>query len=64
MARNSQLIQLRNANVKKRYREISTKNPKWRNDAVIEELVGIFFLSARTITAILNNEGSSYGQTG
>lgn len=62
MARNSELIQLRNANVKKRYRELSEKNPKWRNDAVIEELVNIFFLSSRTITAILNNEGN-YGKT-
>ena len=62
MARNSNLIQLRNANVKKRYREIADKNPKWRNDAVIEEVANQFFLATRTITAILNDEGT-YGQT-
>lgn len=63
MARNSELIQLRNANVKKRYREIAAKNPKWRDECVIEELVNIFFISKRTIKAILYNEGS-YGKTG
>lgn len=63
MARNSNLIQLRNANVKKRYREITSKNPKWRDDAVKEQVSMEFFLSIRTITAILNNEGT-YGQTG
>ncbi|WP_372747065.1 hypothetical protein [Lutibacter sp.] len=62
MARNTHLIQLRNANIKKRYREIAAKNPKWRNDAVIDMVSEQFFLSARTITAILNNEGV-YGKT-
>jgi hypothetical protein len=63
MARNINLIQLRNSNIKKRYREIATKNQKWRNDAVIEAVSEEFYLSARTITAILNDEGT-YGQTG
>jgi hypothetical protein len=62
MARNTQLLNLRNANIKKRYREITAKNPKWRNDAVIAEVAMQFFLSDRTITAILNNEGV-YGKT-
>ena len=63
MARKTELIQLRNANIKKKYREICAKNPKWRDAAVIEEVSLLFFLTPRTITAILNNEGS-YGQTG
>lgn len=63
MARNTDLIQLRNANVKKRYNEITAKNPKWRNDAVIDELVTMFFLAPRTINAILNNE-AVYNKTG
>ena len=62
MARNSDLIQLRNANVKKRYRDLTEKHPQWRNDAIIEEVSKQFFLATRTITAILNNEGN-YGQT-
>ena len=62
MARNTDLIQLRNANVKKRYRDLSEKYPQWRNDAVIEEVSKQFYLATRTITAILNNEGN-YGQT-
>ena len=63
MARNTELLQLRNANIKKCYRDVSTKNPKWRNDAVIEEVAKQFFLASRTLTAILNDEGT-YGQTG
>ncbi len=56
MPRSSKLIQLRNNNLKKRYHALTAKHPKWRNDAVIEELAGEFYLATRTVTAILNDE--------
>jgi len=62
MARQKNLINLRNVNIKKRYQAISTKNPKWRDDAVKEQLSEEFYLAERTITAILNGEGN-YGKT-
>ncbi len=58
MARNNDLILLRNQKVKQRYRQISTKNPKWKYDALLETLSYEFFISKRTISAILNNEGA------
>ncbi|MCB4807129.1 hypothetical protein LG651_02620 [Tamlana sp. 62-3] len=61
MPRKKDLIQLRNLNIKKRYNEISLKNPKWKHEAVVLELEKTFFLTSRTITAILNNEGN-YGK--
>ncbi|WP_353511553.1 hypothetical protein [Flavobacterium panacagri] len=33
------------------------KNPKWRIDAVIEEVAKKAFLSSRTVDAIVNYEG-------
>lgn len=58
MARNNDLILLRNKKVKQRYSQISIKNPKWKYDALLETLSYEFFISKRTISAILNDEGS------
>lgn len=58
MARNNDLILLRNKKVKQRYSQISIKNPKWKYDALLETLSYEFFISKRTISAILNNEGA------
>ncbi|TCI93671.1 hypothetical protein [Tenacibaculum sp. M341] len=57
MARNNDLILLRNKKVKQRYSQISIKNPKWKYDALLETLSYEFFISKRTISAILNDEG-------
>ncbi|WP_299673296.1 hypothetical protein [uncultured Tenacibaculum sp.] len=57
MARNNRLIQLRNRKVKQRFNQISLKFPHWKYDAVLENLSLEFFLSKRTLSAILNNEG-------
>ncbi|WP_442265885.1 hypothetical protein ACSIGC_16550 [Tenacibaculum sp. ZS6-P6] len=58
MARNNNLIVLRNQKVKQRFSQISNKYPKWKYDAVLETLSLEFFISKRTISAILNNEGA------
>ncbi len=47
----------RNAAVRKMFNDTSDKNPKWRIDAVIEEVAKKMFLSARTVEAIVNYEG-------
>lgn len=50
-------LQLRNQNVRKLFNELSEKNPKWRMDAIIEEVAKRMFLSERTVEAILKFEG-------
>lgn len=58
MARSTKLILLRNKNIKSRYHHLTEKHPKWRNDAIIEELSKEFYLEPRTISAILNDEAA------
>lgn len=60
MARHRNLLELRNANVKKRYRELSEKNKEWRHGAILEKIANEFYLSTRTVSAIFNDEGT-YG---
>lgn len=50
-------LHLRNEKVRTQFDLISKKNPKWRVDAVIEEIVKMVFLSPRTIEGILRGEG-------
>ena len=57
MARNNNLILIRNKNVKTRFNELSNKYPRWKYDALLDSLSLEFYISKRTITAILNNEG-------
>lgn len=58
MARNNNLITLRNQKVKQRFRQLELKYPQWKYTALLETLSFEFFISKRTITAILNNEGA------
>ncbi len=58
MARNNDLIILRNQKVKQRFSQVSSKHPQWKYDAVLESLSFEFYISKRTISAILNNEGA------
>ncbi|HIE45690.1 MAG TPA: hypothetical protein EYP87_05925 [Flavobacteriaceae bacterium] len=58
MVRNKDLIQLRNKNVKIRFNKIQEKYPNWKYDAILKELTTEFYISKRTISAILNNEGT------
>lgn len=50
----------RNKKVRDKFNEISAKNPKWRTDAVITDVADLFFLSDRTVEAILSYEGKTY----
>ncbi|MDB0601090.1 hypothetical protein PL373_08010 [Tenacibaculum maritimum] len=58
MASDKELKQIRNRNLKIRYRELSKKYPKWRDDAIIDALTFEFYIKPRTISAILNGEGN------
>lgn len=57
MARNELFIK-RNLKVRARFEELSRKNSKWRFDAIVEEIAGEFFLTKRTIEAIVRKEGT------
>ena len=48
----------RNEIVRKLFYSTSEKNPKWRIDAVIEEVAKKVFLSCRTVNAIISHEGT------
>jgi len=52
-----EIIVRRNTNIKIRYNEISKKHPQWRHGAIMGKIAGEFYLSLRTIGAIINNEG-------
>ncbi|MPT33909.1 MAG: hypothetical protein E2604_02175 [Flavobacterium sp.] len=47
----------RNTVVRKMFYDLQAKNPKWRIDAVIDEVAKKVFLSSRTVDAIINYEG-------
>lgn len=47
----------RNNFVRKQFYDLLAKNPKWRIDAVIDEVAAKVFLSSRTVDAIINHEG-------
>lgn len=52
-----QRLHLRNEKVRSLFNQLSTKNPQWRVDAIIHEIVKAVFLSPRTIEGILRGEG-------
>lgn len=58
MARSTKLIHLRNINLKKRYHVLCEKHKEWRNEAVIRKVAEEFYLSKRTVSAILNEEAA------
>lgn len=47
----------RNEKIRGLFTKITEKNPKWRSDAVIQDLADEVFLSKRTVEAILKGEG-------
>lgn len=47
----------RNQRIREQFNELSEKHPEWRSDALIEELSKRFYLSTRTIEAVLRGEG-------
>jgi ADP-heptose:LPS heptosyltransferase len=57
MTRKERLI-ARNNLVRKTFYDIKAKNPKWRVDAVIDEVAAKVFLSSRTVDAIISHEGT------
>jgi len=61
MARNLELRKKRDQRVRTRYEELSQRNPRWRHGEVLKELAQEFFLSERTVSAIFNYEGNTYG---
>lgn len=56
MARKSELIRKRNRAIKKRFAELERQNYRWRYEAVLEAVSEEFYLTPRTIKAILNDE--------
>lgn len=56
MTRRERIIE-RNKQVRKYFYDMKAKNPKWRMDAIIEEVAKKFFLSTRTVDAIISYEG-------
>ncbi len=57
MTTRKQRLTERNTVVRKLFYDLMAKNPKWRIDAVIEEVGKKVFLSNRTVEAIINHEG-------
>lgn len=43
----------RNTDVKIAYNELAKKNPKWRHDALVEDLADRFYISESTVDRIL-----------
>ena len=61
MARSKELIQKRNSRIKQRFNELTAKHPQWRYDAILQQLSQEYFISPRTVAAILNEEASYSG---
>jgi hypothetical protein len=57
-----QRLHERNQKVRLLFNKLSSSNPKWRVDAVIEDVANKCFLSPRTVEAIISYEGI-YGAT-
>lgn len=53
MARDKDLIELRNERIRKRFQSLCTTRPHWRVDYIISILSGEFCLAPRTIENIL-----------
>ncbi len=57
MGRKERLIR-RNNKVRSLFSELSNKYPKWRTDAVVDEVADRLFIAPRTVLAILKGEGT------
>lgn len=58
MARNKELIVLRNEKIKQRFNELSKEKPHDKYIDLLDELSYEFFITHRTISAVLNDEAS------
>ncbi|MDV6170218.1 hypothetical protein R1T16_17410 [Flavobacterium sp. DG1-102-2] len=56
MTRKDRLTE-RNNKVRKLFYDVQKKNPKWRIDAVLDEVAEKVFLAPRTVDAIISYEG-------
>ena len=56
MTRHERLI-ARNKKVRQLFASLCKKNPKWRIDAVIDDVASTCFLAPRTVEAIIGFEG-------
>ncbi|MEO2064477.1 MAG: hypothetical protein ABGW97_15955 [Christiangramia sp.] len=50
-------LKRRNSKVRDFISSLEKKHPQWRFDAVVEETADNFFISPRTVEAILRREG-------
>ena len=57
MSSKEERFKKRNQKIRKLFSKISEKNPKWRSDAIIEDVAEEVFLSERTVEAIIKGEG-------
>lgn len=56
MTRKERLTE-RNKSVRTFFSKVSTSNPKWRIECIIEAVADKFYIAPRTVEAILGNEG-------
>ena len=47
----------RNENVRKKFNTTVEKNPHWKTDVILQQIAIEFYLSKRTIEAIIKGEG-------
>lgn len=57
MARNVEIRKKRDEKVRELFNRISTKNPKWRIDAIFEEVAEKVFLKPKTVEDIVKGYG-------
>lgn len=57
MTARQQRLNIRNQQIRADFDRVVEKNPQWRVDACITAIADKWFLSERTIEAILRNEG-------
>lgn len=50
-------LSARNQKIREQFDELCRKHPKWRFDALVQEVADNAFLSTRTIEAIIRGEG-------
>lgn len=58
MTKRQARINMRNLKIKRLYDKLLVSKQEWRNDAIINEVATTFYLSPRTIEAILRGEGN------
>lgn len=54
MTRSKILIEKRNKKIHIRFDELSKQYPKWKTDAILEELTHEFYITKRTLSAVLS----------